>query len=470
MQSLTVHPRVCGERAIATATLPTSHGSSPRVRGTAGVRSRHHGRERFIPACAGNGRPPTARTSPRAVHPRVCGERIRPGPLAGAYAGSSPRVRGTGGCLGSGHVNLRFIPACAGNGGANFGPSRPIAVHPRVCGERSRWMFAVSHPGGSSPRVRGTGLRDRERSRRRRFIPACAGNGPPPGCRAWPCPVHPRVCGERIPINRKVRMRGGSSPRVRGTGERGADRQPDHRFIPACAGNGRSGRGRWRRTTVHPRVCGERVSEHFANGVSRGSSPRVRGTEELLGPVAGQRRFIPACAGNGSGPVRRPRWKPVHPRVCGERKGELDIKKIPAGSSPRVRGTEQQHRLDLPGPRFIPACAGNGARSLHSPASPTVHPRVCGERAHLGDLRHGKTGSSPRVRGTARRRRQSCGHSRFIPACAGNGIKSVIFASSITVHPRVCGERGTAFAIRSSASGSSPRVRGTGRAPAETCD
>ena len=49
-----------------------------------------------------------------------------------------------------------------------------------------------------------------------------------------------------------------------------------------------------------------------------GSSPRVRGTEDDLQKFGGDVRFIPACAGN-SHVVSPYNWQiAVHPRVCGE--------------------------------------------------------------------------------------------------------------------------------------------------------
>ena len=72
---------------------------------------------------------------------------------------------------------------------------------------------------------------------------------------------------------------------------------------------------------------------------SSGSSPRVRGTVPRAGAGKGQFRFIPARAGNSGN--RRPdrRTAPVHPRACGEQRGEVDQRVHFVGSSPRVRGT-----------------------------------------------------------------------------------------------------------------------------------
>ena len=216
-RSAPVHPRVCGERFHDSTTNPTLIGSSPRVRGTRRGEAGLLVGGRFIPACAGNARASGATTRCWPVHPRVCGERAEwPAGLASAH-GSSPRVRGTPGGDGARRRQLRFIPACAGNAWAprpRFG--RP-PVHPRVCGERAALSSASVPPFGSSPRVRGTREQRLDPQPVIRFIPACAGNAGSSASRSRGIAVHPRVCGERS--RPKVQsMRGsGSSPRVRGT-------------------------------------------------------------------------------------------------------------------------------------------------------------------------------------------------------------------------------------------------------------
>ena len=171
-----VHPRVCGEHTPLIYRNDTMAGSSPRVRGTLDRRERRHDGFRFIPACAGNTRTPGPWPAPGAVHPRVCGEHSQRHPRIPAKIGSSPRVRGTPGNLARRGTAPRFIPACAGNTIALSGDADQPAVHPRVCGEhpsRARNWFSVP---GSSPRVRGTRACRSQGSRKRRFIPACAGN------------------------------------------------------------------------------------------------------------------------------------------------------------------------------------------------------------------------------------------------------------------------------------------------------
>src|SRR5690606_17275028 len=131
---------------------------------------------------------------------------------------------------------------------------------------------------GSSPRVRGTPQRGGHRAAVARFIPACAGNAFPTRDAAVEAAVHPRVCGERRFSRELVLTDNGSSPRVRGTRERPDNPVRCIRFIPACAGNALSANELQRAHTVHPRVCGERISRASLSQPWIGSSPRVRGT------------------------------------------------------------------------------------------------------------------------------------------------------------------------------------------------
>ncbi len=212
--------------------------------------------------------------------------------------GSSPRVRGTLRCRFQYVPAGRFIPACAGNTAL---PSLNIsyaAVHPRVCGEHQFEYRDILAFYGSSPRVRGTHPRHSGRCSRSRFIPACAGNTIG-RCRARAfSTVHPRVCGEHTEPSPPMTFVSGSSPRVRGTHCTGNPFAPATRFIPACAGNTEASQKIGMVVSVHPRVCGEHRRHQARSGRYRGSSPRVRGTQNGRVIAAGKERFIPACAGN----------------------------------------------------------------------------------------------------------------------------------------------------------------------------
>ena len=195
--------------------------------------------------------------------------------------------------------------------------------------------------------------------RRRRFIPAHAGNScrcsPAQGSPA----VHPRACGEQRTAPAPSRRCSGSSPRMRGT-EGDAGRPPaPRRFIPAHAGNSSAPHRTAISAAVHPRACGEQCRGEPDLRVRRGSSPRMRGTGSALRPQGPSRRFIPAHAGNSPARMGRIRAGGVHPRACGEQgRAHLNISDC-AGSSPRMRGTVGKERGAGAGVRFIPAHAGN---------------------------------------------------------------------------------------------------------------
>ncbi|OAZ75828.1 hypothetical protein SRCM100623_00345 [Acetobacter pasteurianus] len=213
-------------------------------------------------------------------------------------------------------------------------------------------------------------------------------------------PVHPRVCGEHAIQRRTVRIGMGSSPRVRGTPSVLDNGSRVARFIPACAGNTLAYSEIVKGFPVHPRVCGEHEGQAVVSNHVGGSSPRVRGTLRDGKAVASITRFIPACAGNTKTRLIRSRVFSVHPRVCGEHKCCASLCQCTRGSSPRVRGTLAFKKKTWGQKRFIPACAGNTWQPLRHVHLTTVHPRVCGEHkcSRLSICRD--NGSSPRVRGT----------------------------------------------------------------------
>ena len=252
---------------------------------------------RFIPTCVGNG--------------AIGNSRARNG------RGSSPRVWGTVGRLPAITATIRFIPTCVGNGAIALPPPGLPMVHPHVCGERRSGLATHMRPGGSSPRVWGTGLCLRVHGHTVRFIPTCVGNGPS-GTQGRPCGmVHPHVCGERRGARGGDCCPGGSSPRVWGTEPSLIGNQIGRRFIPTCVGNGSLLLPQRDLLSVHPHVCGERRSTGPMMRLGFGSSPRVWGTVLKNNQDSCDQRFIPTCVGNGeSRRLPLPAWA-VHPHVCG---------------------------------------------------------------------------------------------------------------------------------------------------------
>ena len=253
---------------------------------------------RFIPARAGNTAPPPRPPAGLPVHPRAGGEHYACPVTRRRRYGSSPRGRGTRTDERAERFARRFIPARAGN-------TAPAELE-----------GAFVH--GSSPRGRGTPFDSEEGDEQRRFIPARAGNTGRRGFVARHDAVHPRAGGEHQAPVPALLIAPGSSPRGRGTRARRPWTAPPRRFIPARAGNTRSGSASPTRAPVHPRAGGEHHPKSGRYGQGIGSSPRGRGTRSWRASRNRFRRFIPARAGNTRTRRTRNRRRTVHPRAGGE--------------------------------------------------------------------------------------------------------------------------------------------------------
>ena len=273
-----VHPRERGEHVLSHRHASTVTGSSPRARGTlVPVWARRIG-QRFIPASAGNTLHAELPGRPGAVHPRERGEHARRSRQQIFQIGSSPRARGTHKSRDTDEKYTRFIPASAGNTVAADGTLSTTTVHPRERGEHPVMIGCPCASFGSSPRARGTPISQHRTAARRRFIPASAGNTQPATCAVPARSVHPRERGEHVSASASKRISGGSSPRARGTRYKSRRSLGEGRFIPASAGNTKSGAPTPARQSVHPRERGEHAGVPGFGECRGGSSPRARGT------------------------------------------------------------------------------------------------------------------------------------------------------------------------------------------------
>ena len=272
---------------------------------------------RSIPACAGE--PPRRLLGMRIceVYPRVCGGTRKTAAAPIAPAGLSPRVRGNPLVRRRSPAFRRSIPACAGEPPAFRIRWTPFPVYPRVCGGTSVRKLTVSVFRGLSPRVRGNHDEYIEFNLQLRSIPACAGE--PPAVPALPqqARVYPRVCGGTRSRHWPTPIPAGLSPRVRGNPGTAASGAPDARSIPACAGEPSSSSIRNRRRQVYPRVCGGTTPSCRWTSRSRGLSPRVRGNRRRRPPPDAGRGSIPACAGEPAVMLMVAVVISVYPRVCG---------------------------------------------------------------------------------------------------------------------------------------------------------
>ena len=199
--------------------------------------------------------------------------------------------------------------------------------------------------------------------------------------------------------------------------------------------------------------------------VPAGSSPRMRGTRKELPPALHNARFIPAHAGNTFSLLLTHCVFPVHPRACGEHITGRHGGYWYVGSSPRMRGTPASATRRGAACRFIPAHAGNTQPSRSCWRPHPVHPRACGEHGTRYTEILRAHGSSPRMRGTRGTSGPSRRESRFIPAHAGNTALRRTDRVCVSVHPRACGEHLDALAEKVLVLGSSPRMRGTPSLP-----
>ena len=212
-----VHPRARGEQGQRRAMFRTSSGSSPRTRGTGRAPVRRHHTNRFIPAHAGNRSRWVYSQSANPVHPRARGEQRRRAGGPSRNAGSSPRTRGTEVLMPARRADQRFIPAHAGNSPDRSATAPSGPVHPRARGEQAAAAAERRIVAGSSPRTRGTDFVPEDDLCAFRFIPAHAGNRGADASQASRSAVHPRARGEQPRRAIAGYGRNGSSPRTRGT-------------------------------------------------------------------------------------------------------------------------------------------------------------------------------------------------------------------------------------------------------------
>ena len=154
--------------------------------------------------------------------------------------------------------------------------------------------------------------------------------------------------------------------------------------------------------------------------LSVGSSPRLRGTRLRDLGVVLHAGIIPALAGNTRCARRAPIWTRDHPRACGEHLPVALDDARRQGSSPRLRGTRPSCHYTGGHSRIIPALAGNTRFTFPCRVRRRDHPRACGEHAIASRKSPVNAGSSPRLRGTRRQRPDVRQGEGIIPALAGN--------------------------------------------------
>ena len=158
----------------------------------------------------------------------------------------------------------------------------------------------------------------------------------------------------------------------------------------------------------------------FANAVTSGSSPHMRGTLRVGIPVRYEARIIPAYAGNTPIRTRTSTVVRDHPRICGEHLDLSTVVSATQGSSPHMRGTLDVERGGESFDGIIPAYAGNTCLCGNLEHFSGDHPRICGEHKFDSSRCDTSQGSSPHMRGTQGQQGHRHARRGIIPAYAGN--------------------------------------------------
>ena len=271
------HPRTCGANPLRPLAAPLASGSSPHMRGKRQCDIRHRRLDRIIPAHAGQTHVSTRHVTARPDHPRTCGANHGQGQVRDRDLGSSPHMRGKLSRVGAGDDHERIIPAHAGQTDDHLEEYAHGSDHPRTCGANVAQCAFDGLCRGSSPHMRGKLRKQGICLATIRIIPAHAGQTTP---HHTPPPLlldHPRTCGaNRFELDAGVMVLG-SSPHMRG--KRAVSRRAHRRrrIIPAHAGQTHADTGLPWAKPDHPRTCGANrcCRSHWAS--NGGSSPHMRG-------------------------------------------------------------------------------------------------------------------------------------------------------------------------------------------------
>ena len=130
------HPRVCGEKNGENGLTFHQMGSPPRMRGKVGWSAERSRPEGITPAYAGKSFLRSSSQLLNGDHPRVCGEKGLATKWTRGGRGSPPRMRGKVDVSSPAFWLLGITPAYAGKRVVACRTSRVVRDHPRVCGEK----------------------------------------------------------------------------------------------------------------------------------------------------------------------------------------------------------------------------------------------------------------------------------------------------------------------------------------------
>ena len=149
----------------------------------------------------------------------------------------------------------------------------------------------------------------------------------------------------------------------------------------------------------HPRLCGEKVILNRFTAFTIGSPPPMRGKVLRENGSVYEIRITPAYAGKR---VRVPHTHILyrdHPRLCGEKFHNAYNSPLRLGSPPPMRGKAAHYTGGSIECRITPAYAGKSKQAFFDLLNVGDHPRLCGEKfASVASARAG-TGITPAYAG-----------------------------------------------------------------------
>ena len=306
-----------GEKRVSHYFTTPSIGSPPRGRGKALFADFQRARKRITPAWAG--KRPSARSpaEPDWDHPRVGGEKFIASVENVASKGSPPRGRGKEVVFPSFCMWLGITPAWAGKSVIRPRSVRKYGDHPRVGGEKSQSGSRSNRVGGSPPRGRGKVSAFLAGIATEGITPAWAGKRLCRPQRRRVPPDHPRVGGEKSKNQQRIQNIEGSPPRGRGKGGVSCPCGQCVGITPAWAGKSRWWCRPCRVPWDHPRVGGEKLLFQLGVLYPLGSPPRWRGKALQVSSAQLEHGITPRVGGekslSTSASIRRlgspPRWR-----------------------------------------------------------------------------------------------------------------------------------------------------------------
>ena len=133
----------------------------------------------------------------------------------------------------------------------------------------------------------------------------------------------------------------------------------------------------------------------------------MRGKEVRLFFLFGLLRITPAYAGKRKSCAAQKTSAWDHPRMCGEKLATGSRTRKAAGSPPHVRGKESEKPDCDDKRRITPACAGKSGNQPRLMPMRRDHPRMGGEKRHVGCSVSGSMGITPAWAGKRLKRSRS---------------------------------------------------------------